>query len=192
MSYRQLSQPSDLFDAIAAVLLERINDISVDNYDDFGSAEPGRAGTGAEILIEFERTTPADRAPDGRYGYEYAITLHCVVGRHRHRAALEAVNLAAVVQRVATDALWGLPVDQAKRPEQLRAEPSFFKEGAHGYDAWGVSFTQCVALGPSLAPEDPVTTSMPKAVWSVDGVPDVDDAANYRPLVDELSDARHD
>lgn len=185
MSFRPLSQPSDLFDAIAEVLLERINDITVDNYDDFGSAEPVRAGTGAEILVEFERTTPADRSPDGRYGYEYAITLHCVVGRHRHRAALEAVNLAAVVQRVATDALWGLPVDQVKRPEQLRAEPSFFKEGAHGYDAWGVSFIQYVALGPSLAPEDPVTVGMPQAAWKVDNDIDVDDEANYQPLVND-------
>jgi hypothetical protein len=182
MSFRPLEQPSDLFDAIRAVLLERIRDIHVGNYDDFGAAEAGRAGTGGEILIEFERTTPAERAPDGRYGYEYAITLHCVVGRHRHRAALEAVNLAAVVQRVATDALWGLPVDQIKRPEQLRAEPSFYKQGANGYDAWGVSFNQRITLGPSLAEEDPITVAMPGIAWKVDNDLDVDDEASYQPL----------
>lgn len=165
MSYRVLDKPSDLFDAIRAVLLDQIQRVQVDNYDEFGSVEIGAAGTGGEILIEFERATPTDRWPDGRYGYDYAITLHCVVGRHNHRAALEAVNLSAAVQRVATDALWGLPVDQIKRPEQLRAEPSFFKDGADGYDAWGVSFTQRIGLGPSLAEEDPVTTALPGIAW---------------------------
>ncbi|MCW6036821.1 hypothetical protein K4A83_11185 [Spirulina subsalsa FACHB-351] len=176
MSFRPLEQPSDLFDAIRAVLLERIRDIHVGNYDDFGADEAGRVGTGGEILIEFERTTPGERAPDGRYGYEYAITLHCVVGRHRHRAALEAVNLAAVVQRVATDALWGLPVDQIKRPEQLRAEPSFYKQGANGYDAWGVSFNQRITLGPNLAEEDPQVGTGPGALvsWAAS-----DDEADY-------------
>lgn len=165
MSYRALNQPSDLFDAIRAVLLDRLQGVRVDNYDDFGSVETGLNSTDGEILIEFERSLPTERWPDGRFGYDYAITLHCVVGRQRHRAGLDAINLAAAVQRVATDALWGLPVDQVKRPEQLSAEPSFFKDGANGYEAWGVSFRQCISLGPSLAEEDPVTTAMPGIAW---------------------------
>ena len=165
MSYRALEQPSDLFDAIRDTLLDRVQAIRVGNYDEFGSAVVGGDGINGEVLIEFERAMPTDRWPDGRYGYDYAITLHCVVGRHSHRAALEAVNLSAAVQRVATDALWGLPFDQIKRPEQLRAEPSFFKEGADGYDAWGVSFQQQISLGPSLAEEDPVTAGMPGIAW---------------------------
>lgn len=165
MSYRALEQPSDLFDAIRETLLDRIQEITVDNYNEFGGLEVGAAGTHGEVLIEFERATPTDRWPDGRYGYDYAITLHCVVSRHSYRAALESVNLASVVQRVATDALWGLPFDQVKRPEQLRAEPSFFKEGADGYEAWGVSFNQRISLGPSLVDEDPVTAGMPGIAW---------------------------
>lgn len=183
MSYRVLDKPSDLFDAIRAVLLDRIRGIEVDNYDEFGSVEVGASGTNGNVLIEFERATPTDRWPDGRYGYNYAITLHCVVGRHSHRAALEAVNLSAAVQRVATDALWGLPVDQIKRPEQLRAEPSFFKDGADGYDAWGVSFNQRISLGPSLVEEDPITTGMPGIAW-LSRNPELDpaDEASYEPL----------
>lgn len=182
MSYRVLDKPSDLFDAIRDVLIDRLRGVQVDNYDEFGSLETGLGEIDGEVLIEFERSTPTDRWPDGRYGYEYSITLHCVVGRHRHRAALDAVNLSAAVQRVATDALWGLPFDQIKRPEQLRAEASFFKEGSNGYDAWGVSFNQRISLGPSLAEEDPITTAMPGIAW-LSRNPDLDpaDEASYEP-----------
>ncbi len=79
MSYRALEQPSDLFDAIRDTLLDRVQAIRVGNYDEFGSAVVGGDGINGEVLIEFERATPTDRWPDGRYGYDYAITLHCVV-----------------------------------------------------------------------------------------------------------------
>lgn len=183
MSYRPLEQPSDLFDAIRAVLLDRLRGVRVDNYDEFGSAETGLHEIDGEILIEFERVTPTERWPDGRFGYDYSITLHSVVGRHRHRAAIEAVNLAAAVQRVATDTIWGLPPDQIKRPEQMRAEPSLFKEGSDGYDAWGVSFSQRIALGPVLAEEDPKVVGHAGIAWlSRDPTLDPDDEASYEPI----------
>ncbi len=93
------------------------------------------------------------------------------------------MNLSAAVQRVATDALWGLPFDQIKRPEQLRAEPSFFKDGSDGYDAWGVSFSQRIGLGPSLAEEDPIVSGTPGIAWlSRNPELDPNDEASYQPL----------
>lgn len=183
MSYRRLEQPSDFFDAIRDVLLDRIQGIRVDNYDEFGSAETGLHEVDGEILIEFERATPTERWPDGRFGYDYSITLHCVVGRHRHRAALDAVNLSAAVAQVATDTIWGLPSDQVKRPEQMRAEPSLFKEGSDGYDAWGVSFSQRFALGPVLAEEDPKVGGHAGIAWlSRDPTLDPDVESSYEPI----------
>lgn len=177
-----LEKPSDLFDAIAARLREAILDIAVGDYADFGARQIGKARTAGEILIEFERMPAIARGADGRYGHEFAVTLHCVVGRQRHRAPLEAVNLAAAVQRIVTDNRWGLPPTQLEEPEALRAEPSFFQEGANGYEAWGVSFNQKLWLGPSLAEEDPVTVALPQIAWNAEDSLDASDESSYTPL----------
>ncbi|MCK2185685.1 hypothetical protein [Halomonas getboli] len=182
MSSRTLNQPSDLFDAIRDRLLEEILNIDVDDYNEFGSREVGAAGQAGEILIEFERVPGLPRNHAGQFGFEAAITLHCVVGRQRHRAPLEAINLAAAVQRVATDCVWGLPPTQIEAPEGLRSEPSFFKDGAGGYEAWGVSFTQCFWIGPELVEEDPVTTALPQIAWNIDDSLNTDDESVYEPL----------
>lgn len=174
---RPLNNPSDLFFAIGDALLAQIPEIRVGNYDEFD--EP--VGD-AMVLIEFERTQPAVRGRDGRYAYNFTVTLHAVVGRWRRWAPLEATNLAAIIERLTADNRWSLPSNQVDPPEpdSLHSGPSIFKAGERGYEAWGVNFRQTIYLGESWASEDPVTTAPPGVAyaWQVD----IDDPANYQPL----------
>ncbi|TOE71994.1 hypothetical protein CGJ36_22635 [Vibrio parahaemolyticus] len=173
-----LKQPSDLYDAIQAELESRLADeVIVASYADFGDVQV----VDAMVLIEFEQTSPATRGHDGRYCHQYDITLHAVVGRQRQRAELEAINLAAAIERVTDENLWGLPYQQVDRPENIRSAPSMFKVGSDGYDAWGVSFRQRIYLGASLLDDDPVV----REVWTVTTPPaDADDESQYERVPD--------
>ncbi len=159
-----LKEPSDLYDAIVETLGAKLIDGMVfRDYNEFSVMLADQM-----ILIEFEQTGPGQRGPDGRYGHEYHITIHAVLSGARRRAALEAVNLAAAVERVTFDCIWGLPSVQCKRPENIRSAPSMFQKGDEGYEAWGVSFNQRIYLGPSLLDDDPVFESAMIAINPTD------------------------
>lgn len=168
-----LHNPSDFYDAISAEMIRRLDGISVDNYNQFGDKVIGDG----MVLIEFERGDNAGRKNDGRIGHNYSITLHGVVGRHRHRADLEALNLSAAIERVVVDNRWQLPWEQISEPSEISSAPSIFKHGADGYEAWGVSFNQTIYLGKRLAAgDDPV-----KEIWATITPPaDPDDIAQYQ------------
>ena len=173
-----MQQPSDFYDAIRGTLESRLSDdVAVESYADFGEVEV----VDAMVLIEFEKSEPATRGHDGRYCHQYDITLHAVVGRQRQRAELEAINLAAAIERVADENLWGLPYQQVDRPENISSAPSIFKTGSDGYEAWGVSFRQRIYLGASLLDDDPVV----REVWMVTTPPaDADDESQYERVPD--------
>lgn len=177
MPSRPLDKVSDLFFAIGDAILAADIGVNVGNYDDFA----GLVGD-ATVLIELEGTAPADRANDGRLGHQITVTLHGVVAKWREHAALEAANLATLLERLATDNRWGLPGRQCSLPRDLRSGPSMFQTGAEGYDAWAASFTQTIYLGHELE-EDPTITAMPLAAFSWQ-VTSLDDPAQYRPLED--------
>lgn len=169
-----LDNPSDLFFAIGEAIMASVPAVDVGNYDEFDDSLKD-----ASVLIEFERAMPAIRDNSGRYAHRYAITLHCVVGRWRRWAPLEAINLASVVERIADANGWGLPGHQIDMPEDLHTSPSIFKNGAQGYEAWGVSFNQTIYLGESLLPDDPIVSGVMIAnQWQVD----IDDPGQYTPL----------
>lgn len=190
MSSAVIEQPSDVFDAIAATLQERIAGITIGNYDEFG----GIVGD-AMVLIEFEQASPVPGSNDGRPGDRHRITLHGLVARHRRRAPVEALNLASAISRVARDARycrWGFSSKAIRAPENVASSPSVFMEGERGYDGWGVSFEQIVYLGdPAPDPEatplgDP---GMPMIVWNAndpDDPRDIDNPDDYRPASCEL------
>uniref|UniRef100_A0A6M3KPG7 Tail protein n=1 Tax=viral metagenome TaxID=1070528 RepID=A0A6M3KPG7_9ZZZZ len=176
-----MRNPSDLYDAIAARLQQEINGITTGGYESFGDELVGDA----VVLIEFERSESAGRDNAGRIGHRLDITLHCVVGRHRHRTELEAVNLAAAVERLAHDCSWGLPREQIDWPKNIRSAPSMFKKGPGGFEAWGVSFSQTIYLGSRLMTGDtPVG-----AIWyAVTPPADANDPAQYQRFDHEGSD----
>jgi hypothetical protein len=177
MPLNRLDRVSDLFFAIGDAILQADIGVSVGNYDAFDGVVRD-----ATVLIELEGTAPADRSNDGRIGHQVNVTLHGVVARWREHAALEAANLATLLERLAKDNRWGLPGRQCGFPQNLRSGPSMFQNGAEGYDAWAASFTQTVYIGDVLE-VDPVITAMPLAACSWQ-VPSLDDPAQYRPIED--------
>jgi len=181
-----IEQPSEVFDRIADALVARINGITVGNYDEFN----GVTGD-AEVLIEFERSAPANHSNDGRPGSRYRITLHGVVAKRRRRAPLEAVNLTSALQRVVVskaDHRWGISHRAISAPEDVSSAPSMFSGGEHGYEAWAVSFEQVIYLGPPFP--DPEATKLgdnPTGMisWNASG----DDGASNDPNDYEPLDA---
>lgn len=173
-----LKQPSDFYDAISDSLETELNGVTMLSYAEFGDVDV----SDAMVLIEFEEAHPCEASAEGRKGYDYQITLHAVVGRHRHRPELEAINLSAAIAQVVEYNKWGIPGLQAGWPEKIRQAPSMFKKGADGYEAWGVSFSQKIYLGPSLLDDDPVVSD----VWMTITPPaDADDVEQYERVVNE-------
>ena len=168
---RPMNNVSDLFFAIGDAIHAAGLGVDVANYDEFD----GKIGD-ASVLIEFERTTPRTRSNDGRYVHLMTVTLHAVVGRFRKFPALEAVNLATVLERLADNNRWCFSGRQCDLPEDMHSGPSIFQKGADGYDAWGVTFRQAIAPGPDKLPEDPVIGGAPLVAWRVS---DFDDPAQY-------------
>lgn len=176
MSFRPLNKVSDLFFAIGDAIHAAGFGVDVANYDDFD----GKVGD-AMVLIEIERTSPATKSNDGRHVHDVTVTLHAVVARWRKFSALEAANLATLLERLADTNRWGFHGRQCQYPSDLHSGPSIFQKGRDGYDAWGCTFRQALAPGPDKLPEDPVMTGMPLVAESW-RVTDMDDPAQYRPL----------
>lgn len=177
---RPMNVVSDLFFAIGDAIDAAGLGVDVANYDEFD----GTVGD-ACVLIEFERTSPGERQNDGRYVHVMNITLHAVVGRFRKYHALEAVNLATALERLADLNRWGFSGRQCDLPEDMHSGPSIFQKGSDGYDSWCVSFRQGIAPGPAKTPEDPVINGAPLVAWRVtdEGLPvDFSDLASYAPL----------
>lgn len=180
MSSRVLNNVSDLFFAIGDAIHSAGFGVSVSNYDEFG----GEIGD-AEVLIELERTGPAVKLADGRYVHTVSVTLHGVVARWRKYASLEAMNLATALERLVDLNRWGLPGRQCDLPEGMHCGPSIFQQGKGGYEAWGCSFTQRLAIGPDLTPEDPVIGGLPSVAWKVrdeGDQTDLDDPDQFKKL----------
>ncbi|WP_122761128.1 hypothetical protein, partial [Pseudomonas viridiflava] len=136
MSLRPLDKVSDLFFAIGDAIQAARLGVSVGNYDDF----EGLIGD-AQVLIEFERTSPGSRNNDGKLVQTVTVTLHAVVSRARKFSSIEAANLTTVLERLATDNRWGFG-RHADIPQNMRSGPPIFQRGAKGYDAWGCTFVQ--------------------------------------------------
>lgn len=175
MPLKAIANPSELFFAIGDSIIAAGFGVDVGNYDDFDGTVRD-----ATVLIEFEASAPATRRNDGRFAHDYRITLHGVVAKWRKHAVLEAMNLSALLERLVDVNNWGISGQQCDPPRDVRSAPSMFQKGAEGYEAWGVTFSQCIYLGESLLEEDPVTVAGPfvARAWEVD----INDASQYQPL----------
>jgi hypothetical protein len=178
MSFRPLNNVGDLFFAIGDAIHAAGLGVSVGNYDEFDGTV-----SDAMVLIELERTSPADKNNDGRHVHNVTVTLHAVVARWRKFANLEALNLATLLERLADNNRWGFHGRQCQYPSDMHSGPSIFQKGHDGYEAWGCTFHQALAPGPDKVPEDPMmgVPGMPLVAytWRVD---DIDDPAQYQPL----------
>lgn len=168
MSSRPLNKPSDLFFAIGDAIHAAGLGVSVSNYDDFEGMV-----SDAQVLIELERTAPGEMNNDGRPVHRVTVTLHAVVSKARPFSSLEAANLATALERLATHNRWGFSGRQCDLPENLRSGPSIFQRGATGYDAWGCTFIQGLAIGPERQAPDPYTgrrgdSTTEPVVWKID------------------------
>lgn len=164
MPFKPLNQVSDLFFAIGDAIHAAGLGVDVANYDDFDGTVRH-----ATVLIELERTTPAVKQNDGRYVHAVTVTLHGVVGRWRKHAALEAVNLATCLERLADSNRWGFQGRFCGLPEDMRSGPSMFQRGSDGYDAWAVTFRQSLAIGTDRAlPEFGEAPSATAEVWQIE------------------------
>lgn len=174
MSFRALNQVSDLFFAIGDAIHAAGLGVDVANYDDWD----GKVRH-ASVLIELERTTPAVRQNDGRYTHAVTVTLHAVVGRWRKHSALEAVNLATCLERLADRNRWGFHGRNCEQPCEMRSGPSMFQRGADGYDAWGATFQQVVT--PGEPPAEILLNTAPLVAYSWQ-VADLDNPESFHQL----------
>lgn len=174
MSFKTLNQVSDLFFAIGETIHAAGLGVDVANYDEWDGTVRH-----ATVLIELERTTPGVKQNDGRYTHAVTVSLHAVVGRFRKHAALEAVNLATCLERLADCNRWGFHGRNCEMPCEQRSGPSIFQRGTDGYDAWAVSFKQIVT--PGEPPAEILLNSAPLVAfsWQVD---DLDNPENYHQL----------
>lgn len=177
MSFRPLDKTSDLYFAIADAIRAEELGVEVANYDDFDFE--GTVGD-ATVLIEIEGTGPRCRSNDGRYVRVATVTLHAVVARTRGHSALEATNLAGLLEQMVDMNRWGFHGRQCEYPEDIHCGPSIYQKGRDGYDAWGCTFRQAIAPGSSKVADDPVL-GMPLVAFKWE-VPSVDDPEAYKPL----------
>lgn len=163
-SRRPLNQVSDLFFAIGDTIHAAQLGVDVANYDEWD----GKVGD-AVVLIELERTSPAARQQDGRQSHSVKVTLHAVVAGWRKFSALEAANLATVLERLADANRWGFHGRNCDLPTGLNSGPSMFQRGGEGYNAWAASFDQVLTPGePRDEPVYPSAALQLLASWRVD------------------------
>lgn len=175
MSFRPLEQVSDLFFAIGDAIHASGLGVDVANYDEWD----GQVGD-AQVLIEIERTTPAEERNDGRYSHALTVTLHAVVAGWRKFSALEATNLATCLERLAHRNRWGFNGRNCEHPCDMHSSPSIFQRGTDGYNAWGVTFRQ--VLTPGEPPVEPTISAAPMVAWRVDDELDPANQDNYQRL----------
>lgn len=166
-----IEKPSQLPTAIAEVLKGAFPQLRVGNYQDF-------IATGDEtgVLISVERNGPGVRAFDGRKAHVLSVSLKTTAANGA--APFDACDLASQLMDLALDNRWGLPPDQCDLPTAIVAAPSALASAETDYDAWTVSFTQTLYLGPLLL-EDPTGKPMFARTWEVS---DINDPDQYRPL----------
>lgn len=171
-SKRPLNQVSDLFFAIGDTIHEAQLGVDVANYDEWD----GKVRD-AVVLIEVERTAPALRQSDGRQSHSVKVALHAVVAGWRKFSALEAANLATVLERLANSNRWGFHGLNCDIPQGLSSSPSMFQKGGEGYDAWAASFDQVITPGaPRYEPTYPTEGLRMLATWRIGGEPETEPA----------------
>lgn len=159
-----IEKPSQLVSAIAEALRIAIPSVKVGSPQDFDST-----GDPTWVLITIEHDAPGERANSGRIAHVLTVSLQAVLPA----SGLAVCDLASELKNLVTDNRWKLPGDQCDLPMDIDGIASTFIRDTRQYNAWTVSFTQTLYLGPLLL-EDP--TGIPKfaRTWEVSNIDDPD------------------
>ncbi|MFO2462490.1 hypothetical protein OOJ96_01110 [Pseudomonas sp. 15FMM2] len=165
-----IEKPSELPLAIGQALRVALPDLQV------GSAQDFQATNKTCVVITVERNGPAVRSLEGRKAHVLSVLLKVMVGQGAQ--PFEACDLASRLMDLVLDNRWNLPPTQCEVPMNIVAVPSTLAGAETDYDAWTVSFTQTLYLGPPLL-EDPTGTPLFACTWEVS---DIDDPDQYQPI----------
>ena len=168
-----IEKPSQLPQAIGAVLHAAFPDIKVGSHQDFkGDAEK----TGVQVTVE--GNGPGIRSREGRKAHVLSISLRAMVAPGA--LPFEACDLASQLMDLVLDNRWNLPQTQCDLPANIVAAPAARTSVETDYDTWTVSFTQTLYLGPVLL-DDPTGQPLFACTW--DGS-NIDDPTQYQPLAE--------
>ncbi|MBT2295458.1 hypothetical protein [Pseudomonas fluorescens] len=166
-----IEKPSQLFTAIAETLRTTIPGLRAGTLQDFDGV-----GDQPWVLITFERDAPGNRANDGRIAHDLTVSMQVVLPG----TALAACDLASELKHLVVNNRWNLPGDQCDLPMNIEGIASTFIHETRAYNAWTLSFTQTLYLGPTLL-EDPLGIPKFARTWEV---ANIDDPAQYTALED--------
>jgi len=168
-----IEKPSQLPQAIGAVLHAAFPDIKVGSHQDFkGDAEK----TGVQVTVE--GNGPGIRSREGRKAHVLSISLRAMVAPGA--LPFDACDLASQLMDLVLDNRWNLPQEQCDLPRNIVAAPSVGTTAETDYDTWTVSFTQILYLGPVLL-NDPTGQPLFARTWDVSNI---DDPDQYKPLAE--------
>ncbi|AZE82578.1 hypothetical protein C4J98_1149 [Pseudomonas orientalis] len=168
-----IEKPSQLPQAIGVALHAAFPDLKVGSHRDFQS-DLEKTG----VMITVEGNGPGIRSREGRKAHVMAISLKAMVAPGA--LPFDACDLASQLMDQALDNRWSLPASQCDLPMNVVAAPSMATAVAREYDAWTVSFTQTLYLGPTLL-NDPTGRALFACTWDV---LNIDDPDQYRPLAE--------
>lgn len=157
-----VNKPSDYLDAMEATFASLLNaekdKFDVYDYGDFGRIDITRP----TILLEYYKAPGDNRMSDGRLYEDLEVWVHCVFPASVKQAERKAADLSFEMRsKVICDVPstndpeeiryprwnWGLAPGTVHRPTNIDRQPSLFKDGDKGYEAWAVTFIQRVIYG---------------------------------------------
>jgi len=121
-----ITTPSQYHTALVERLrVNLVEGLAIESYDEWGKVEI----KGPTILIQWEDSHPGQRQNDGRYNHQFMLTAHCIIPKGQPNALLQALDLAAEVERLlerralfkAPAAEAGHATDTGQRRHQLPA-----------------------------------------------------------------------
>ena len=159
-----IEKPSQLVTAITEALHIALPGVRVGSHQDFNSP-----GDSTWVLISIDHDAPGNRVTNGRIAHVLTVSLQVVLPT----PGPEVCDLGCELKNLITDNRWKLPADQCDLPQDIDGLPAVSLSGTRNYNAWTVSFTQTLYLGPLLL-EDP--TGIPKfaRTWEVSNIDDPD------------------
>lgn len=184
-----ITTPSQYHDALVERLRVNLFDgLAIESYDEWGKVEI-KCPT---ILLQWEDSHPGQRQKDGRYAHQFMLTAHCIIPKGVPRALLQALDLAAEVERLLERrALFKEPAAEAGQPDvllvksdqvgmpeiQVNGDTSWLL-GIDGVESRGVQWLQPLFLGRSAFVDPEVRGGIAFAM----NPDDPDNPNSYRPL----------
>jgi hypothetical protein len=184
----KIESPGQFYDRVIDAFRQSLTDkIEIVGYDDVWDREIAQPC----LVVQFEDAHPGTRQTTGRYEHRYMLTAHCVIPTSRPRANIDAVDLAAEVERQLDLNRFGIAPECIGAPEiQVNGDTSYLF-GFDGIVARGVQWIQPLYLGHDYFGADEERGS----VWLAVNPSDPDDRNQYGkiwPKEDDESAVKND